>query len=145
MVQKNVLTKILAIAGTVLLWFPILFMAASFIGHLIRSGRFLGDYLLPAELFLVVLAGALLLLWAALRAKTLVKPIMWGLIAGVVFLVGGQLIAMLTGLASGEREAVGLPWMLVLGAILLYDLLVLYLAIIGILLTLRLFRPVAVS
>lgn len=130
--KKPILTKILAIAGTVLLWFPILAMVVSFFGHFIRSGRFLGDYLLPAELFLVVAAGAALLLWAALRAKTLVKPIMWGMIAGSILLVGGQLIAMLTGLASGEREAVGFPWILVLGAILLYDLVVLFLAIIGI-------------
>ena len=143
MVKKSVLTKILAIAGTILLWFPILFMIIASVLHLARSGKIFTDYLLPAELFLVVLPGALLLLWAALRSKTLVKPIVWGLIAGVIILVGGQLIAMFTGLASGEREAVGLPWVLVLGAIVLYDLLVLFLAVIGTLLTLRLFRSAA--
>ena len=142
MKRENTLTKVLAIAGTVLLWLPILFMVITSIIHLVGSGEFLFDYLVPAELFLMVLAGALLLLWAALRAKTLVKPVLWGVAAGAVFLGGGQLISMLTGLASGEREASGWPLTVVLGMVLLYDLLVLFLAIMGILLIVRLCRSV---
>jgi hypothetical protein len=67
--KKGVLPKILAVVGIILVWLPILapviFSAISMIGA--RIFRF--DFLMPAELFLFALAGALLLLWAALRAK----------------------------------------------------------------------------
>ncbi len=62
MEKKGGLTKILAIAGTVLVWLPILvpvtFCAARFAAH--RVFRF--NYLMPAELFPAVLLGGGLLL-----------------------------------------------------------------------------------
>ncbi len=65
--NKHIFTKILALAGTILAWLPvaapILFSGA----RLGRGGMFHIDYLMPAELFPLVLAGGGLLLWAALR------------------------------------------------------------------------------
>ncbi len=65
---------------------------------------------MPAELFPLVLAGSVLLLWAAWRAHSRLKLIGWGLGMAVEMLVGGQAFAVVRGLASGAREPAG--WML---------------------------------
>jgi len=102
-----------------------------------RTLRF--DYLMPAELFPVVLAGTLLLLWAALRAHSHQKLIGWGLVATVVFLVGGQVFAVISGLASGAVEPTGWSWSLVVASIALYSLALIEIAIAGLLLVRKLY------
>ncbi|MFA7077802.1 MAG: hypothetical protein WC147_05225 [Syntrophomonas sp.] len=126
-------------AGTVLTWIPILFtVIISVIGTIsARTLRF--DYLMPAELFPVVLAGTLLLLWAALRAHSHQKLIGWGLVATVVFLVGGQVFAVISGLASGAVEPTGWSWSLVVASIALYSLALIEIAIAGLLLVRKLY------
>jgi hypothetical protein len=120
--KKNVFTKILAIAGTVLVWFPILApfllsVAVIFTHHVFRF-----DYLMPAELFPFALVGGGLLIWAALRAHSRLKLIGWGLGLAAGLLVGGQMLAVVTGLASGETEPTGWPWLLVLASLVVYSL-----------------------
>ncbi len=130
--KKRGLTRILAIAGTVLLWFPLIAMVVLAVLHLVRSGQLMADYLIPGELFFVVLAGAALLLWAALRSKILLKPVVWGCVLAVATLVLSQTMAVVTGLASGLNEFSGWRMVLVAGLLILYDLAVLFLAITGI-------------
>jgi hypothetical protein len=128
--NKNLLTKILAIAGLVLVWFTILSPLVLAIIFLASGGGFHFDFLMPAELFMVALVGGLLLLWGALRARMRVKWISWTLIAAVVVLVGGQVLAEITGLAKGVSGAAG--WIpVVLGMIVLYDLLIITLGVGG--------------
>jgi hypothetical protein len=55
MEKKNKLTKILAIAGTLLVWFPILAPILFFVPGMMRRRMFHFDYLMPAELFPFVL------------------------------------------------------------------------------------------
>jgi len=141
MQNKNLLTKILAIAGTVLVWFPILVPVLFALERLVRAHRFMLDYLIPAELFPLVLVGGLLLLWAALRMRAYRGLVAWALGAAVVLLVAGQGLAVLTGLASGETEPTGWPWALVFGSIVGYILAVIVLGVGGILLLRRLFKP----
>ncbi len=140
MEKKGVFTKILAIAGTVLVWFPILapilLSAVSFLAD--RRLRF--DYLMPAELFPSALAGGALLLWAALRARTQRKLLGWSLGAAVVLLFGGQGLAVVTGLASGESEPTGWKMAIVLGAIVGYALALVAAGVGGILLLRDLFK-----
>ncbi len=119
--NRNVLTKMLAVAGTVLVWLPILAPLVFSALHLARAGQFRLDYLMPAEMFPVALVGALLLIWAAVRAHSQRALIAGGFGVAVVLLVGGQALAVVTGLASGETEPVGLPWAVVLGTLILYD------------------------
>jgi hypothetical protein len=138
--KKNVLTKILAIAGTILVWLPVIALVVITGAVLIQRGEFHVDYLIPAELFPVFLGGGLLLLWAAIRAKSYRLWIGGGLVAVGVLIVSGQAIAMLTGLATGETERGGWQWALVLGAIILYDLVVIVVGVGGILLIRLLFR-----
>ena len=139
--RKNpILSKILAILGTVLIWLPIAFPLGFAAIRLMQGGRLLLDYLMPAELFPLVLLGSALLLWAAWRMRLQLKPMAWTMIAMVVLLFGSQGLAVVTGLASGETEADGWEWALVLGGILLYNALVVVMGILGIALIRDLFK-----
>jgi len=137
--KNDILTKILAIVGTALVSLTIL---APMVFSVIRvlSGRiFLFDYLMPAELFPLALVGGTLLLWAALRAHLHQKLIGWSLGLSIASLFGSQLLAVLTGLASGETDAAGLPWALVVALLAAYILLLIVLIIAGIRLSRDLF------
>src|SRR5512146_925771 len=103
-IKTSLLTRILAILGTLLVWFPILAPFIFSLRALINQQMFRFDYLIPAELFPVALAGGGLLVWAALRARLHLRLIGWGMGVAVFLLVGGQVLAVVTGLASGEIE-----------------------------------------
>jgi hypothetical protein len=138
--KKSILTKILAVAGTVFVWFPIFATLVTSIGATLMSGVFRFDYLMPAELFPAVLIGGGLLLWAALRAHSRRGLIGWGLLCAVGMLVGGQAFAVATGLASGETRPVGWIWALTLGSIIVYSLALIEVAVAGTLLVRDLFQ-----
>jgi hypothetical protein len=136
MAKKDNLTKGLAISGTVLAWLPILapivFSGIFFLAE--RELRF--DYLMPAELFLVGLAGSLLLLWAAFRARSHRGRIgvSLAIAIAIVALVSSQGVAVLTGLASGTQPAVGWRWTIVVSLLAVYILALLVVAVGGLLL-----------
>ena len=132
--RRDVLTRLLAIVGTVLVWIPILFTILTSIVGTVASRVFRLDYLMPAELFPIAFVGALVLLWAALRARSHQQLIGWGLGGAVVFLGGGQLYAVASGLASGAIEPTGWPWALVTALIALYSLALIEMGTAGILL-----------
>ncbi len=142
MEKKGVFTKILGIVGTVLVWFPllapVLFAVVTFIRRRGRMFRF--DYLMPAELFPAALVGGGLLIWAALRARSRQKLVGWGLGIAVGSLVGGQALAVVTGLASGEMEMAGWPWALVLASLAVYVLALIAIGVGGVLLLRDLFK-----
>jgi hypothetical protein len=95
---------------------------------------------MPAELFPVALAGGGLLLWAALRSGLRPKLIGWGLGIAAASLFGGQILAVVSGLASSQAEPAGWPWALVLASLLVYSLMLALLGAGGILLGRDLFR-----
>ncbi|PIV26613.1 MAG: hypothetical protein COS37_05520, partial [Anaerolineae bacterium CG03_land_8_20_14_0_80_58_20] len=133
------------IVGTVLVWFPILAPVLLSLILFIGEGRFLLDYLMPAELFPFALAGAILLLWAGLRARSHWKLIAWGLGIAVGLLVGSQALAVVTGLASGATEPVGVWWILVLASLAIFTLGLVTIGVGGILLLRDLFKPAQLS
>jgi len=141
MENKGILTKILAIVGILLVWFPILGPILLSIAVLISEHAFRFDYLMPAELFPAGLAGGGLLLWAALRARSRRRLIGWGLGIAVGLLVGGQVLAVLTGLASGAAEPAGWWWALVFASLVLYSLALVAMGVGGVLLLRDLFKP----
>ncbi len=143
MEKKDILTKVLAIVGTALAWFPILApVVVSVIAFMAeRMLRF--DYLMPAELFPAALAGGGLLLWAALRARSRRGIIGWGLGAAAGLLVGGQALAVVTGLASGDTEPAGWQWALVLASLAAFSLALVAIGTGGVLLVRDLFSPPA--
>jgi hypothetical protein len=134
MERKGVLTKLLAVVGTVLVWIPILFAVLTSAAVTISRHMFRFDYLMPAELFPIAFVGALLLLWASRRARSHQRLIGWGLAGAVAFLGGGQLYAIVSGLASGATEPVGWVWVIVIASIALYSLALVVMGIAGILL-----------
>jgi hypothetical protein len=141
MEKKNGFTKALAIVGTVLAWLPILAPVVFSAIALGVEGIFRLDYLMPAELFPVGLAGAVLLLWAGWRARTQWKLIGLGLGIAIIMLVGGQALAVVTGLASGAIEPTGWQWALVLASLGIFTLGLIVVGVGGILLLRDLFRP----
>jgi hypothetical protein len=132
--KKGVLTRILAIAGTALVWFPILIPVLQSVVVSITARIFRFDYLMPAELFPIALVGGGLLIWAALRAHSHRGLIGWGLGIAAGLLVGGQALAVVTGLASGKTEAAGVWWTLVLASLVGYALALVGMGVGGILL-----------
>jgi hypothetical protein len=143
MTKKDIFTKVLAIVGTVLVWIPILAPVFFSVISLLGDGIFRFDYLMPAELFLVALIGGGLLLWAALRTRSRRGLIGWALGIAVVLLVGGQALAVVTGLASGETEPTGWRMVLVLGSLGIYVLALVVLGVGGALLARDLFKQPA--
>lgn len=127
-------------AGTVLVWLPILATLVFALVSLVARGRFLVDFLMPAELFPVVVVGGALLLWGALRARSRQKLVAWGLGLVVAMLLGSQLFAVLTGVASGRTEPAGWAVAVVVAALAIYALAVVELGVAGILLLRDLFR-----
>ena len=140
MAKRDILTASLAIAGTALMWLPILAPFFFSIALLARAHVFRLDYLMPAELFPMVLAGGLALLWAAIRARSRRKIIGWAFGIAVGMLLGGQLIAVLTGLASGEAEPSGWRWALVVASLAVYSLSIVAMGVGGLLLLRDLFK-----
>jgi hypothetical protein len=139
--KKDILTRVLALVGTVLVWLPVLATVLISLAGSIRSGMFRFDYLMPAELFPLAFAGGGLLLWAALRARSRQVLIGGGLSAIVILLVGSQALAVATGLASGEIEPAGWAWVLVVAMIIAYSLAIIEIGVAGVLLVLDLFHP----
>lgn len=141
MENKGVFTKTLAVAGTIFVWFPILapilFSVISFIG----DRRFRFDYLMPAELGLFAFGGGILLLVAAIRARSQVKLIGWGLGTALVMMIGVMVIPVLTGLADGSTDIGGWQWALVLGILAAYTAAVVAVGVGGVLLWRDLFKP----
>lgn len=141
MEKKGALTKGLAITGTVLVWFPIVFPILISVVLFLQERIFRFDYLMPAELGPFVFGGGTLLLVAAILAHARRGIIGWGLGIAFVMVVGGQALAVVTGLASGETEPVGWPWMLVLGSLIAYILAVIDVGVGGVMLLRELFKP----
>ena len=113
--KDNKFTKILAAAGTVLVWLPLAAPIIFAVIRLIGNRRFMLDYLMPFELFPLILFGSVLLIWAAIRGKARVKLICWSFGAAAALLVLGLVLAQVSGLASGRIEPDGTWNTIVLG------------------------------
>lgn len=140
MKTKAILAKVFAIAGTVLVWAPILLMLVTGVVGSIAAKTLLMDYLMLAELFYVVVAGLILLFLASLLGRALAKWIGFTAAFAVIVLAVSLLLAQITGLATGAIAAVGWPYVLVIGLIILYNVLVLCVGVFGLMLIKALFR-----
>ena len=141
MEKRGFFTKILAILGTALVWFPLLAPVLIGVVFFINTRALRFDFLMPVELFMVALIGGGLLIWAALRARSHWRLIGWGLGIAAGLLVGSQALAELTGLASGEIEPAGWVGALVLASLVVYSLAIVAIGIGGLLLLRDLFKP----
>ncbi len=120
MKKQSVFTRVLIIVGSILVWVPVLLPFVFSFRPLLGGGKFYLDYLIPAELALFCLVGGLLLIWAAIRAKTGRKLVIWSFAAAFFLLVFSQMLAVWLGLASGRVGEGTWQMYLVLGMLLLY-------------------------
>ena len=107
----------LATSGAVLVFLPYAFLIITSAIHLIATRSFAMDYLIPAEMFPVTLAGGALVIWASLRMKARRLSLALLLGVSVLCLVGSQGLAVATGLASGEHAAAGWRLAVVIAAL----------------------------
>jgi hypothetical protein len=140
MPKLNLLTKILAIAGSVFIWFPILAPLVFAFVSLFSDGKFRFDYLMPAELFPFALLGGCMLYWAALRAKAYQRLIGWGMTSTIIFLIVSQAVAVTTGLASGKVSDNGWQMILVMAIFVFFLISLLATAIGGLTLLRKIFK-----
>ena len=138
--QKSALSKIFAISGSLFLWAPILFMLVGAIWGSIQSKSVLFDYFTLAELFPIVALGLVLLVLASLVSRTFARWFGWGSVAALVALSGGQIFASVSGLASGALAPTGSAVAIVIVSTVVFDLVIVGLAVLGIVLIRRLFR-----
>lgn len=132
MIKLDKVALVCAVIGTILVWLPILIMLITSIIGSISAQMFLMDYLLPAEFFFVELIGWVLLVAASLMTQVMKIPVLITAILTPAALIIAMLVASLSGLMSGAIEAEGFIWMLILGMIVAYDVLVAVMGILGI-------------
>ena len=142
---RSPLTRTLALIGTIAVLSPVALMLLTSALGTSRSGSFRMDYLIPGELFPLILMGGALLAFATRRAGRRSdsqnrRLIEWSFGVAVVSLILSQGLAVATGLASGETPAEGLPWIAVLALLLIYDGAVIALGAGGVLLVRDLFK-----
>ena len=138
--RTGVVNKLLAIAGTVLSWLPLVApLVLAFIA-LFTRGRFLLDYLMPAEVFPVALAGGVLLLIAAFRMHARRGLIGGALALAIFMLFGFQALAMALGLDSGEHQPEGWRFAVVIAGVVIYILALVAVGVGGVLLLRELFK-----
>jgi hypothetical protein len=124
--KKDTLSKILAVLGTVLVWFPVLAPVLLGLFSLVTDGIYRFDYLMPVELGLVAFAGGALLIWGALRARLRRRIMFWacGLAAGSVVVL----------MVLGDVMPGSLQWGIAIGLLITYSLAIVVMGIGGILL-----------
>ena len=132
MKNKQAATKILALLGTGLLWFPSAATILISIIGTIAAGQFLFDYLMPAELSLFAIVGGGLLLWAAIRLRSRIWLVAGGVASMVLTLLGSQGLAVVSGLASGENPPNGVMFTVVVSMLAVHALLQIALAVLGV-------------
>lgn len=138
--KKDALAKSLAIFGVLFVWFPLLAPVIFGLLSLAADHRFRFDYLMPAELFPVGFLGGLLLVWAARRSGVKQKLIGWGLVIAIASLVLNEVLAVGTGLASGEMEPEGFWFLLLNATLVIFWLAMILTGIGGVLLVNQLFK-----
>lgn len=133
--KKPGLTKFLALIGTILVWFPIAAAIFFSLARLVRAGMFNIDYMIPAEVFFIILAGGALLVWAAARAHKYLKAVLWTFGMSIVLLLAALGVAVVTGLNTGATPEGGWESALTVAGLIGSDLAVIALGIVGIKLT----------
>jgi hypothetical protein len=132
MQKINLPQRILTITGTVLVLLPVVAPTVFAFAALFTRHQFLFDFLMPGELFPVVLIGAVLLLICAFLRKEH-RALISGLFsAALILLFGSQGLAVITGVADGSTAEGTWQFYLIVGLFILYDLVVIAIGVFGI-------------
>jgi len=140
MKKRGVFTKILLVTGTIFVWIPLMAPVVFSFIFLARAGLFRFDYLMPFELFAFAFTGGVLLIWASARSGEGWKKATIPLGLAILFLVFSQGLAVLTGIASGERTAEGIWMWMVVTLLIVTGIAMIWLGVTGIKLIRAVFR-----
>jgi len=132
MKNKSLISKIIAITGTILVWIPIIAPVLLTIIFLIIKGRFAFDFLMPMELIFLVIIGAILLIISSIIMKFKWKIIGISLGTIISIFILGQFIAEITGIASGETEMTSTLYFIMITFVIIYIISLIILGISGI-------------
>lgn len=124
MEKKDALAKGPAMIGTMLVWIPV--FAPVILGFIsfVTDGVYRFDYLLPAELGILVFIGGILLLWGAIRAKSRQGIVSWTF--------GIAVVSILVLITFGDVMPGSWEWMVVVGLLIAYSLAVVGMGVGGI-------------
>lgn len=145
MAKRGIFTKIMVIVGVIFVWLPLIAPVVFSIIFVSRTALFRFDYLMPFELFGFALTGGLLLIWAGARSGEGWKTATIPLGMAVLFLIFSQGLAVLTGIASGERAAEGIWMWLVVSLLVVSGIAMIWLGVAGIKLVRAVFRKDEIS
>ena len=112
----------LRLAGVILSAAPIVLMLVTGLAGSIASGRLLLDAFLPAELFFLTFPGMVLMAVAAGKQRVYARLSAALPVAAAAALLLGQGLALVSGIASGLREAGGAFTAALMGLLLFFDL-----------------------
>ena len=132
MKNKSLISKIIAITGTILVWIPIIAPVLLTIIFLIIKGRLAFDFLMPMELIFLVIIGAILLIISSIIMKFKWKIIGISLGTIISIFILGQFIAEITGIASGETEMTSTLYFIMITFVIIYIISLIILGISGI-------------
>lgn len=129
---RRTAARVLAVTGTVLVGFPLAAPIALAAFLLVRQGGLHVDYLMPGELFPVILVGGIVLVVVAFLVGR--RRVLIGTMVAVAALLFGSVtvLATTTGIASGATAATGFPLAIVVAAYVLYVAFVVALFTIGV-------------
>jgi len=122
--KKDALAKVPAIIGTVLVWIPVLAPIILGFISLTTDGIYRFDYLMPAELGILVFIGGVLLLWGATRAKSRQGIVAW--------MFGIAAVSILILFTFGDVVPGSWEWMVAIGLLIAYSLAIVGMGIGGI-------------
>jgi hypothetical protein len=148
MKNNGLFSKVLAIAGTALVWYLIPALALIYSGIFITDYAFRFQYLVPWAPLPLELVGGALLFWAARRAQIQLRLIGWGLGIAVFVQVVENLVSLVyivQMLVTGLSGLPPLPWMFILARPIIYWLALVAIGIGGALLLRALFKAPALS
>ncbi|HSG43757.1 MAG TPA: hypothetical protein VLA72_11430 [Anaerolineales bacterium] len=124
MEKKDALAKGPAMIGTMLVWIPVFAPVILGFISLVTDGVYRFDYLLPAELGILVFIGGILLLWGAIRAKSRQGIVSWTF--------GIAVVSILVLITFGDVMPGSWEWMVVVGLLIAYSLAVVGMGVGGI-------------
>ena len=127
-------------AGIVLTGVPVLLMLVTGVIGSAASGQPRLDVFLPAELSLLTFPGMILMALAAIKQRVYARLSAGLPVTAAAALILCQGVAVLSGIASGLREAKGPLMALLIGLLLLFDLAAAAAPVVGILSVRRLRR-----
>ena len=132
--------RTLAIVGTAFAWLPIVATVAFSLAESIGTGTFRIDWLMPAGMFVFYGVGAAMLVLVAIGTHRHRRLVVGSVVAAVVTLLAAQGLALVSGLASGQREPTGWAWALALVLLAGYTIAVIATGVAGLRLSRNLLR-----